>query len=219
MPTQAELPKKILSALTPVSGLRFLISAQPKPICYNAPVGHKLRLLSDASSDFSMNGELSEKGFQLIAVHYKTAKLLVSPTESVYSDGENNVKLIWGQSVVNRLELDSVSIFLRDNELDITMGSVRVVFLLHKKDGQVLLWPSIRQRPRNTKAQGILEKTDLQYEELPGSKVKIMDQEVMAQLSSAFDYGLPAAPTVECWLVPFQSALQGELSDFTVSQL
>ncbi|MCI4389936.1 hypothetical protein PGIGA_G00116810 [Pangasianodon gigas] len=219
MPTQAEQPKKTPTTLPPVSGLRFLISAQPKPICYNAPVGHRLRLLLDTSSDFSMNGELSEKGFQLIAVHYKTAKLLVSPTESVYSDGEKNVKLIWGQSATNRLELDSVSIFLRDNELDVTMGSVHVVFLLHKKDGEVFLWPSIRQQPKNAKTQGILEKTDLHYEELPGSKIKIMDQEVMAQLSSAFDYGLPAVPTVECWLVPFQSALQGELSDFTVSQL
>lgn len=55
--------------------------------------------------DFSMNGELSEKGFQLIAVHYKTAKLFVRPTESVYSDGPNSVKLIWGQLAVNRLKV------------------------------------------------------------------------------------------------------------------
>lgn len=53
-----------------------------------------------------MNGELSEKGFQLIAIRYKTAKLLVSPTESVYSDGETSVKLQWGQPAADRLESD-----------------------------------------------------------------------------------------------------------------
>ncbi|XP_047661951.1 inter-alpha-trypsin inhibitor heavy chain H3-like isoform X3 [Tachysurus fulvidraco] len=201
------------------SGLRFLISAQPKPICYDAPVGHNLRLLSDTSSDFSMNGQLSEKGFQLIVIRYKTAKLLVSPTESVYSDGETSVKLQWGQPAADRLESDSVSIFLRDDELDVTMGSVRVVFLLHKKDEELLLWPSVRQQPRNDTTRGILGKTELQYMELPGSKINIKDEEVLAHLSSATDYRIPAAPRVQCWLVPFRSALQGKLSDFTVSQL
>ncbi|XP_060713644.1 inter-alpha-trypsin inhibitor heavy chain H3-like isoform X2 [Tachysurus vachellii] len=216
--SDSEAPARRVT-LQSASDLRFLISAQPKPICYNAPVGHKLSLLTYTSSDFSMNGELSEKGFQLIAIHYKTAKLLVSPTESVYSDGETSVTLRWGQPSADRLESDSVSIFLRDNELDVTMGSVRVVFLLHKKDKELLLWPSVRQQPRNAKTQGILGKTDLQYIEIPGSTITIMDQEVVAHLSSATDYRIPAAPSVECWLVPFHSALQGELSDFTVSQL
>ncbi|XP_053509499.1 inter-alpha-trypsin inhibitor heavy chain H3 isoform X2 [Ictalurus furcatus] len=218
VPTLIYQLQKTPAALVPATSVRFVISAQPKPICYNTPVGHKLRLLLDTSSDFSMNGELSEKGFQQIAVHHKTATLLVSPTESVYSNGEINVKLIWGQSQANSLELDSVSIFLRDNELDVGVGNVRVVLILHKKHGEVFLWPSIRQQPKNA-TRGVLGKTDLQYEELPGSKLKIVDQEVLAQLSSAVDYRFPAAPTVECWLVPFQSALQGELSDFTVSQL
>ncbi|XP_017305529.1 inter-alpha-trypsin inhibitor heavy chain H3 isoform X3 [Ictalurus punctatus] len=218
-PTMVYRLQKTPAALVPAAtSVRFVMSAQPKPICYNTPVGHKLRLLLDTSSDFSMNGELSENGFQEIAIHHKTATLLVSPTESVYSDGEMNVKLIWGQSQANSLELDSVSIFLRDNELDVGVGNVRVVLILHKKRGEVFLWPSIRQQPKNA-TRGVLGKTDLQYAELPGSKLKIVDQEVLAQLSSAIDYRFPAAPTVECWLVPFQSALQGELSDFTVSQL
>ncbi|KAI5093725.1 inter-alpha-trypsin inhibitor heavy chain H4 precursor [Silurus meridionalis] len=169
--------------------------------------------------DFSMNAELSGNGFQLIAIHYKTAKLLTSTNESVYSDEKLNMKLVWGQSGHNSIELDSMSIFLRDKVLDITMGSVRVVLLLHKKGNEVFLWPSVRQLPKDANTQGILGKTDLQYTELPDSKVKIMDQEVLAQLTSAIDYRLPAAPSVQCWLVPFQSALQGELSDFTISQL
>lgn len=56
------------------------------------------------------------------------------------------------------LPLHSVSIFLKDNELDITMGSVHVVLLLQKKDGEVFLWPSIGHRPKNANTQGILGK-------------------------------------------------------------
>ncbi|MCI4389937.1 hypothetical protein PGIGA_G00116830 [Pangasianodon gigas] len=202
-----------------VRDVRFLISAQPKQICYDTPVGQKLRLLLDHSSDLSINGQLSDEGFKIIAIHYKTAKLLVSPAKSVYTDGENTVTFVWGQPDPDSHESDSVSIFLRSNELDVTMGTVRVVFLLHKKAGDVFLWPVVHQQPKNANIQGILGKTDLQFEELSGSKLKIKDQEVEAFWSSAIDYRFPAAPSVECWLVPFQSALQGELSDFTLSQL
>ncbi|XP_047005474.1 inter-alpha-trypsin inhibitor heavy chain H3 isoform X12 [Ictalurus punctatus] len=202
-----------------VRGVRLLISAQPKQICYDAPVGQKLRLLLDSSSDVSINGQLSDKGFELVTIHYKTAKLLVSPAKSVYSDGENSVEFVWGQPEPGRHETDGVSIFLRTNELDVTLGSVRVVFLLHKKAGEVFLWPVVHQHPKNANVQGILATSDLHYEELQGSTLKIQDQEVGAFQSSAIDYRFPAAPTVECWLVPFQSALQGALSDFTVSQL
>lgn len=66
---------------------------------------------------------------------------------------ENNGNFNW---VI--LPLHSMSIFLRDNELDITMGSVRVVLLLHKKNGHVFLWPSIRQQPKNGSTKGILGK-------------------------------------------------------------
>ncbi|XP_060713679.1 uncharacterized protein LOC132837812 [Tachysurus vachellii] len=202
-----------------VSVVRFLLSAQPKQICYDTPVGHKLRLFLDGSSDISINGQLSEKGFTLVAIHYKTAKLLVSPNESVYSEGENSVKFVWGQPEPSSHESQNMAVFQRTNELDVTMGTVRVVVLIHKKSGDVFLWPVVHKQGKDSNFRGILGKNDLQYEELQGSKLKINDQEVDATLSSAKDYRFAAAPSVECWLVPFQSALQGELSDFTVSQL
>lgn len=55
------------------------------------------------------------------------------------------------------LPLHSVSIFLRDNELDVGVGNVRVVLILHKKRGEVFLWPSIRQQPKNA-TRGVLGK-------------------------------------------------------------
>ncbi|KAF7693486.1 hypothetical protein HF521_008802 [Silurus meridionalis] len=201
-----------------VNNVRFLISAKPKPICYDAPEGHKLLLLSP-SSEFSMNGQLSRNGFQHIVLHYKTAKLLVNHKESVYSDGGNSVRFVWGQSEPSSHQSDSISIFKRSNELDVTVGDVRVVLHLHKKDGDFFLWPVVHQLPKSANIQGILGKADLEYEELPGSKIKIKDLEVEASQSSAIDYRFPAAPSVDCWLVPLQSALQGELADFTVSKL
>ncbi|KAM9443593.1 inter alpha-trypsin inhibitor, heavy chain 4-like [Clarias gariepinus] len=211
---------KILSLVLPARpAVRFLISILPKPICYDAPAGHKLLLLKDPSSDFSMNGHLSDEGFQVIVLHYKTEKLRVSHNNIVYNNGKNRVKFVWGQLDPGRHKSHNVSIFLRSNKLNVTMGSVNVVFLLHKKFGDVFLWPVIHQQPKNADIQGILEKTDLQYEEVSDSKIKIKDLEIEATWSSAIDYRFPTAPSVECWLVPVQSALQGELSDFTVSQL
>ncbi|XP_026993248.2 inter-alpha-trypsin inhibitor heavy chain H3-like isoform X4 [Tachysurus fulvidraco] len=219
IPTFKRQPKPPRTTTPAVSVVRFLISAQPKQICYDTPVGHKLRLLLDGSPDISINGQLSEKGFTLVAVHYKTAKLLVSPNESVFSEGENSVKFMWGQPEPSSHESENMTIFQRTNELDVTMGTVRVVVLIHKNSGDVFLWPVVHKPGKDSNFRGILGKNDLQYEELQGSTLKINDQEVDATLSSAKDYRFAAAPSVECWLVPFQAALQGELSDFTVSQL
>ncbi|XP_062842200.1 inter-alpha-trypsin inhibitor heavy chain H3-like [Trichomycterus rosablanca] len=158
-PTQITVP----TTTPPIDLLtvRFLISAQPKPLCYDAPVGHQLRLLVDPL----------------------------------------------------------VSIFLRDNEIDVAMGPVRVVFLLHKRGGNAFLWPAVRQQPKNANVQGILGKANLQIEELSELKIRIKDTEAQASRSQATDYRFSSAPAVECWLVPLRFALQGELSDHTVSHL
>uniref|UniRef100_A0A3B4CBT5 Uncharacterized protein n=2 Tax=Pygocentrus nattereri TaxID=42514 RepID=A0A3B4CBT5_PYGNA len=204
--------------------VRFLVASshQPKPLCYDVPVATKLSLLSDPSSEFSMNGELKlygGKGFKEIAIHYKTDHLLTLNTSEIrYSDGQNHVKFVWGQQPT-KYERDSVSLILKNDEVDVTMGTVRVVFLLHKEDGDVFLWPAVHQLPKGVSLQGILGKTDVQYEELPHSWIRINVQGVPADMSTATDYGRASAPSVDCWLVPLWFVLQGELSDFTVSQL
>ncbi|KAI5607126.1 inter-alpha-trypsin inhibitor heavy chain H4 isoform X9 [Silurus asotus] len=191
----------------------------PKPLPTLVHIRQSRPVTASATTEFSMNGQLSRNGFQRIVLHYKTAKLLVNHKESVYSDGGNSVRFVWGQSEPSSHQSDSISIFKRSNELDVTVGDVRVVLHLHKKDGNFLLWPVVHQLPKSANIQGILGKADLEYEELPGSKIKIKDLEVEASQSSAIDFRFPAAPSVDCWLVPLQSALQGELADFTVSKL
>ncbi|XP_036414972.1 inter-alpha-trypsin inhibitor heavy chain H3-like isoform X5 [Colossoma macropomum] len=141
----------------PVIGVRFLISSrdQPKPICYNLPAASKLRLLMDPSSDFSMNGELSTKGFKQIALHYKTDySLMLNTSHILYHDGLNNVMFLWGQEP-SKHETDSVSLILRNDEVDVTMGTVRVVLFRHKKDGEMFLWPAVQQQPNHVSIQGI----------------------------------------------------------------
>uniref|UniRef100_A0A3B4DP91 Inter-alpha-trypsin inhibitor heavy chain 3 n=1 Tax=Pygocentrus nattereri TaxID=42514 RepID=A0A3B4DP91_PYGNA len=205
-----------LSPCLSVIGVRFLISSldQPKPVCYDLPAASKLRLLTDPSSDFSMNGELSTKGFNQIALHYKTDySLMLNTSHILYHDGLNDVMFLWGQ------EPSNVSLILRIEEVDVTMGTVRVVLFRHKKDGEMFLWPAVQQQPNHVGIQGIFGKNNLEYEELPGSVIKIKDQDVKATWSTAADYRRSSAPVLGCWLVPYKSVLQGELSDFTVSQL
>ncbi|XP_036414968.1 inter-alpha-trypsin inhibitor heavy chain H3-like isoform X2 [Colossoma macropomum] len=205
----------------PVVAVRFLISSrdQPKPICYDLPAASKLRLLMDPSSDFSMNGELSTKGFKQIALHYKTDySLMLNTSHILYHDGLNNVMFLWGQEP-SKHETDSVSLILRNDEVDVTMGTVRVVFFRHKKDGEMFLWPAVQQQPNHVSIKGIFGKNNLEYEELSGSVIKIKDEDVKATWSTATDYRRSSAPVLGCWFIPYKSVLQGELSDFTVSQL
>ncbi|KAL6464277.1 hypothetical protein MHYP_G00265940 [Metynnis hypsauchen] len=224
--SRKKVPRKKVQLQTPatpppVIGVRFLISSldQPKPICYDLPATSKLRLLMDPSSDFSMNGELSTKGFKQIALHYKTDhSLMLNTSHILYHDGLNNVMFLWGQEP-SKHETDSVSLIQRKEEVDVTMGTVRVVLFRHKKDGEMFLWPAVQQQPNHVNIQGIFAKNSLEYEEVPGSVIKIKDEEVKATWSTATDYRRSSAPVLGCWLIPYESVLQGELSDFTVAQL
>ncbi|XP_072522632.1 inter-alpha-trypsin inhibitor heavy chain H3 [Salminus brasiliensis] len=211
-------PPPTTTTPTQVSSVRFLLSSpnQTKPLCYDLPVAPKLCLLKDPASGFLMQGQALSKGFQQIVLHFKNQKykLILSPDDILYTNDQQHVKFTWGQELT-RQEADSVTLILRKNEADVTMGTVRVVLFRHEENGEKFLWPAVRQQPKDVSLQGILGKNDLQYEELPESLIKFKDQTLKATWSAATDYSLPSAQSVGCWLVPFQFALQGELSDFT----
>ncbi|CAM4731632.1 unnamed protein product [Leuciscus chuanchicus] len=210
------------SLLKLASIIRILKSSgNAKPLCYDVPP-QKVRLLQNDLSEFSMNGQLeSGKGFSQIAVHYKTNhRLLLSTSEITYFDGQDTVKFSWDQDYTHH-ENEHVSLILQSNEMDVTMGNMRFVILLHKKD-EVFLWPAIWQQPKDVGFTGILGEADIKYEEIPGSQtptLKLKDKEVKTSWVMVRDYRLPSAPVVGCWLVPFQVVAQRELSDFTVTQL
>ncbi|XP_051957028.1 inter-alpha-trypsin inhibitor heavy chain H3-like isoform X2 [Xyrauchen texanus] len=205
---------------------RFLLPAvgQPKPLCYDVPLPHKIKLLEDSNLEFSMNGEskTSTRGFGQIAFHYKKGQHLIINTTSIrYNDDQNNVEFLWGQEPTQH-NIAGVHLILGNNEIDVTMGNIRVVILLHKKDGNVFLWPDIRQQPKDVGLSGILGKGNISYEEIQGPPLpifKIMDQEVRPVQEGVTDYRLPSTPVVRCWLVPFHIVMEGSISNFTVAQL
>ncbi|XP_022538293.2 inter-alpha-trypsin inhibitor heavy chain H3 isoform X2 [Astyanax mexicanus] len=198
------------------SSVRFLISSsdQTSPLCYDLNVPEKLNLLKDPASGFSMQGQDTPKVFQKIDFIFKNenVKLVLSPTEITFTKEQRSETFTWGQEFI-RVEADSITLILRKKELDVSVGSLRVVFLRHEENGEAFLWPAVRQQPKDVSLQGILGKNTVQYEDLPESRIKIKNQEVKATWSYATDYRFPAAPYVGCWLVPYQFALQGELSD------
>ncbi|XP_051528540.1 inter-alpha-trypsin inhibitor heavy chain H3-like isoform X2 [Myxocyprinus asiaticus] len=209
-----------------VNSNRFLLPAvgQPKPLCYDVPLPHKIKLLEDSALEFSMNGEskTSTHGFCQIAFHYqKNHHLIIDTTSIRYSDDQNNVEFLWDQEPTQH-NIEGVYLILRNNEIDVTMGNFRVVILLHKKDGNVFLWPDIRQQPKDVGLSGILGKGNISYEEIQGPPLpilKIMDQEVRPSWDRVTDYRFPSTPVVRCWLVPFQTVMEGSISNFTVAQL
>ncbi|XP_026077845.1 inter-alpha-trypsin inhibitor heavy chain H3-like [Carassius auratus] len=205
---------------------RFLLDVvgQSKPLCFDIPVPHKLRLLQDSASEFSMNGEsLSEQnGFHQIAFHYKTNHHLMINTKSIsYRNGQDNVEFLWGQEPT-QYNADSVSLVVREHVMNVTFGNISVVILSHKKDGVMFLWPAIWEYSKDAKLTGVLGKADISYKETQGSQtpiLKIKDKEVKTSLETVSDYRLHSTPVRECWLVPFQALMEAEISDFTVTQL
>uniref|UniRef100_UPI003F64AC68 uncharacterized protein LOC100003906 isoform 1 precursor n=1 Tax=Danio rerio TaxID=7955 RepID=UPI003F64AC68 len=224
------MPRRTLPKATSVAGLvpvsRFLLPAvgQSKPLCFDVPVPNKLKLLEDSASEFSMNGESTHRhnGFRRIALHYKSNHDLVIDKRSIkYNDGQNNVEFLWDQELTQH-NAEGVSLILQSNELDITMGNIRIVVLLHKINGQVFLWPAVRQQPKDVVLAGILGKSDASYDEIQGSQppsLKINNQEVKADLEDVKDYRLLSAPVIRCWLVSFQAVMKGDVSDFTVTKM
>uniref|UniRef100_A0A671L747 Zgc:112265 n=1 Tax=Sinocyclocheilus anshuiensis TaxID=1608454 RepID=A0A671L747_9TELE len=200
------------------------LTKHSKPLCFDVPVPYKLRLLQDSASEFSMNGEsmTGQNGCRKIAFHYKTNHHLTISTKSIrYHDGQNHVEFLWDQEPTQH-NTEDVSLILRSNEIDITMGNICVIILLHKENGDVFLWPAVQQQPKDVKLTGILGKTDASYEEIQGSQtptLKINDQEVSASWVDATDYRLSSKPVIKCWLVSFYAVMQRDISDFTVTEL
>ncbi|XP_057217642.1 inter-alpha-trypsin inhibitor heavy chain H3-like isoform X2 [Triplophysa rosa] len=204
---------------------RFLLPAdgQPKPLCFDVPLPYKLKLLEDSSIEFSMNGEskTSENGFSQIAFHYKkTHHLVVNTTSINYHNDQENEEFFWGHKYTG-LNKDGVSVLILPSKVNITVGDFIISVLIHK-NGDLFLWPGVEQYPQGSSPTGILGKASISYEKIKGYStptLKIMDKEVTASRADVRDYRITSAPIVRCWLVPFDAVMNGNISDFTVTQL
>ncbi|XP_021466165.2 inter-alpha-trypsin inhibitor heavy chain H3 isoform X3 [Oncorhynchus mykiss] len=207
------------------SPLRLLLPAEDQalPLCYDIPVALSLRLLKDPNNELSMNGQLGQSasaGYQKIVIHYKNNQHIeLDTTVITFNNGQDATYFSWSLKINHKT--DSVSLILRDKEVDITIGLTRIIIMLYERNGISFLWPVLRQRPTGGNIMGIVARPPVAYEEVQGTtmKLKIQDKEVEVSRDSAVDLSVRSAPTVACWLLPLQSALQGELADFTVTQL
>nr|XP_046196188.1 inter-alpha-trypsin inhibitor heavy chain H4-like isoform X2 [Oncorhynchus gorbuscha] len=207
------------------SPLRFLLPAEDQalPLCYDIPVALSLRLLKDPNNELSMNGQLGQSasaGYQKIVIHYKNNQHIeLDTTVITFNNGQDATYFSWRLKINHKT--DSVSLILRDKEVDITIGLTRIIIMLYERNGIKFLWPVLRQRPTGGNIMGIMARPPVAYEEVQGTtmKLKIQGKEIEVSRDSAVDLSVRFAPTVACWLLPLQSALQGELADFTVTQL
>ncbi|XP_042362996.1 inter-alpha-trypsin inhibitor heavy chain H3-like [Plectropomus leopardus] len=202
---------------------RFLIKteSQSLPLCFDVTGGLRLKLFHDPDRELTVNGELDSVaygGFRKIAIHVKTDLYVEIDTSGItVREGQTLIRYS-GQDLVLAGRLTMTR---RGSEIDVETGGTRIVILIHMKDGQEFLWPVLRQQPSDT-SEGILALKPAVYEEVqqsPLTKVKIQDQETDVTRSNAVDYSIVSHPTLDCWLMSAESALQRRLDDFTVTQL
>ncbi|XP_018536979.1 inter-alpha-trypsin inhibitor heavy chain H3 isoform X8 [Lates calcarifer] len=203
---------------------RFLLKTenQSLPLCFDVTGNIRLKLLHYPNRELSMNGELdsvANGGFTKIIIHFKSDQHVeVDTSEITVRDGEALTRHT-GEELITA---GSVTVIRRNKEVDVAAGDVRIIILTHEKDGKEFLWPVLRQQPSANNAEGILALKPPVYEEVqqtPLTKLKIKDQEVDVTRSSAADYSVVSPPTLDCWLMSADSALQTRLDDFIVTQL
>ncbi|KAL7407133.1 hypothetical protein ABVT39_003724 [Epinephelus coioides] len=203
---------------------RFLIKPENMslPLCFDVTGDTRLKLFHHPNKELSVNGELDSVvygGFKQIVIHFKAdLQVEVDANEITVREGQT-VTRHTGQ---DHITAGSLTVIRRDKEIDVTAGDTRIVILIHVKDGTKFLWPVLRQQPSDNNTEGILALKPAVYEEVqqtPSTKLKIKDQETDVTRSNAVDYSIVSHPTLDCWLMPAESALQRRLDDFTVAQL
>ncbi|KAM9859341.1 inter-alpha-trypsin inhibitor heavy chain H3-like [Aulostomus maculatus] len=213
----------LCSSLVPLSH-RFLLKSESQtlPLCFDISGDVRLKLLHLPSGELSVNGELDSLaygGFKRIVVHFKADHYIDIDVSGITVKEDHRLTRHTGQDLITA---GSATVIRRDKEIDIAVGDTRMVLLVHRKGGEEFLWPVLRQKPSDNDAEGILAQKPAVYEEvqqIPSTKLKIRDQEIPVIRSSAVDYSIGVAPTLDCWFMYAESALQRPPDDFIVTNL
>ncbi|XP_030584614.1 inter-alpha-trypsin inhibitor heavy chain H3-like isoform X2 [Archocentrus centrarchus] len=203
---------------------RFLLKAENQtiPLCFDVSGAVLLKLLHHSSRELFVNGELdsvANGGFSRIVIHFKTDQHVEIGTMGVTVRDGQTVTHHTGQDPITT---GSVTVIIRNKEIDIAAGDMRLVVLVHEKNGEKFLWPVLRQHPSTNNTEGLLALKPAVYEEVqqvPVTKLKIKSQEIDVTSDSTVDYTVSPPPTMNCWLMSAKSALQRPLDDFYVAQL
>ncbi|XP_030586299.1 inter-alpha-trypsin inhibitor heavy chain H3-like [Archocentrus centrarchus] len=203
---------------------RFLLKTenQTVPLCFDVRGSSFLKLLHHPSRELFVNGELDsipKGGFSRIFIHFKTNHQVEIDTSGVtVREGQ----MMTHHTGENLITAGSMTVIMRKKEIDVAAGDMRLVVLVHEKNGKKLLWPVVRQHPSASDTEGLLALEPAVYEEVqpgPVTKLKIKNQNVYVSSASVTDYSIISPVTMNCWHMSAESALQRPLDDFVVTQL
>ncbi|MED6274565.1 hypothetical protein CHARACLAT_017773, partial [Characodon lateralis] len=169
-----------------------------------------------------INGELDSVingGFTKIVIHVSADQRVEIVTEGI--------NLHQGQSTTPHIGQDpitagSLTVIRRDKEIDVAVEDVRLVILVHEKDGNKFLWPALRLKPSANNIEGLLALKPAYYQEVQqqsDTKLKIKDREISVSSATADDYSNPNPVPIRCWLISADFALERTLNDYFVAQL
>ncbi|XP_070759213.1 inter-alpha-trypsin inhibitor heavy chain H3-like [Enoplosus armatus] len=202
---------------------RFLLKPenQSLPLCFDVTGDVYLKLLHHPSRELSVNGELdsvAHGGFKRIVIHLKTDQHIEVDTKGITVREGQTVTRHTGQDLIT---VGSVTAIRRDKEVDVAAGDTRMVIVIHEQGDKEFIWPVIRQQPSDNNVTGMLALKPAVYEvqQTHSTKLKIKDQEIDVTRANAVDYSIVSSPTLDCWLMSAESALQRRLDDFIVTQL
>nr|XP_061813659.1 inter-alpha-trypsin inhibitor heavy chain H3-like [Nerophis lumbriciformis] len=107
----------------------------------------------------SVNGELdTTKGFKTIVVHFENNGTITVNTGHITIEyGQLGLRELWnGVPPEETTTVGSVTMITRHREIDITIGGMQLIILRHTISGDQYLWPTLKQRPSQENAEGIL---------------------------------------------------------------
>nr|XP_054586984.1 inter-alpha-trypsin inhibitor heavy chain H3 [Nothobranchius furzeri] len=210
-------------APTPTSRVkhRFLLKENNNspPLCFDITGSVILKLLHHPSRKLYVNGELKSEtnaGFTKIVIHTGDDQHVEIQPEAVTVRGGQSTTRHTGQEAITA---GSVTIFKRDKEVDVTAGDVRLVILVHEKNGNKFLWPVLRQKPSASNAEGILVLKPTNYREVHQGSLIIKGNQIIATRSAADDYSVSPPVALTCWLISFENALQKPLQELLSEQI
>ncbi|XP_063330751.1 inter-alpha-trypsin inhibitor heavy chain H3-like [Pelmatolapia mariae] len=203
---------------------RFLINTknQTVPLCFDVSGSLQLKLLHHPSEELFVNGELDSVvngGFNSIFIHFQTDHHVEIDSRGVTVRERQTVAHHTGQDTITA---GSVTVVVHNKKVHVTAGKMRLVILVHEKNGNKFLWPVLKKHPSADDSEGLLAVKPAVYEvvqQVSVTKLKIKNQEVDVTSDSATDYSIDPPVTKNCWLMSADSALQRPLADFSVAQL
>uniref|UniRef100_A0A674NV81 Inter-alpha-trypsin inhibitor heavy chain H3-like n=1 Tax=Takifugu rubripes TaxID=31033 RepID=A0A674NV81_TAKRU len=169
------------------------------------PKEGKILYLHANKQGLSINGELNSeahKGFSTIVIHLK---------------GDLHIEVDSRQIMVREGETETrATVIRRDKEVDIMIGDVRIVILIHLLEGKEFLWPVLRRRPSDSSVTGILGKwIEKLFTSLFFNEIVLVPPVTMTVL----DYSLTSPQVIDCWFTSVEDALRKPLHQLTVAEL